>query len=128
MRHQGTFVVTAGEGEPLLEAVERGLGSSAADLAALPVLGSVALGDPYLAAQLAALHARFELRPPQPRGLLGRLRAHLAWWLLGPELQHMNATNATLIRVIDSLLAQIDSDRAKVQRVEEQLAFREPIS
>jgi hypothetical protein len=68
------------------------------------------------------------LRPPQPRGLLGRLRAHLAWWLLGPELQHMNATNATLIRVIDSLLAQIDSDRAKVQRVEEQLAFREPIS
>jgi hypothetical protein len=119
------FAITLADDEPLAEAVSRGLAAPAADLAALPQLSSVALGDPYLAGQLVALRGYVELTPPPQASLLSRLRARLAWWLLGPELRRQTEANAALVRIIDSLLAQIDRDRARVQGLEEQRAFRE---
>lgn len=107
--------------------VAESLGRSgpAAPLDALPTMTNVALGDPYLAEQLAALHASWEIVPKAGRGLLGRLRTRLAWWLLGPELRQASATHATLTRLIDSLIVQLDQDRAARRRIEEQLAYRE---
>jgi hypothetical protein len=124
MPHTGTFAVTPAADEPLAAAIERGLTSSATPLTQLPQLSGLALGDPYLAQQLLTLRAAFELRPQPTRGLLARLRARLAWLLLGPELRQQTETNATLVRIVDSLLAQIDADRAKIQALQEQLAFR----
>jgi hypothetical protein len=111
-------------GEPLLAAVERALAGEPTALAALPALTAIAAGDPYLAQQLVALHQSWEIRPLPSRGLLARLRTRLAWWLLGPEIQQANAVHATLVRLIDSLLAQLDQDRAARRRIEEQLAYR----
>ena len=81
------FTVTpTSEDEPLLAAVERALVTPVSPLDTLPTLTNVALGDPYLAQQLASLHSGWELRPPAPRGLLARVRTRLAWWLLGEPL------------------------------------------
>lgn len=115
------MIVPAG-GEPLLAAAERGLAEPASPLLALPTLTNVALGDPYLAQQLADLHAQYPLRPPPARGLLARLRTRLAWWLLGPELAQINATHATLVRLADSLVVQLDEERSARRRIEEGLA------
>lgn len=107
------FTVPMGQGdEPLLAAVERAIARRNSPLDQLPTLTNVALGDPYLAEQLAALRAQFPLRPPEARGLLGRLRARLAWRLLGPELDRINATHATLLRLLDSLVVLIDEERS----------------
>ncbi|MFN8502559.1 hypothetical protein [Kouleothrix sp.] len=119
------FTITPAQGdEPLLSAIERGLAERASPLAALPTLTNVALGDPYLAGQLAALHGSWELRPPPARGLLARLRTRLAWWLLGRELAEISATHATLVRIVDSLVVQLDDERSARRRIEEHLAQR----
>lgn len=115
-------VAPAAAGEPLLAAVGRALEQRASPLDALPALTNVALGDPYLAEQLAGLHTSWELRPPPSRGLLARLRTRLAWWLLGRELTQISATHATLVRLIDSLVVQLDQERSARRRIEEQLA------
>ncbi|HMQ32327.1 MAG TPA: hypothetical protein PKD53_16465 [Chloroflexaceae bacterium] len=104
------FVVP--EGEPLLAAVERGLREGGPPLHALPALSDLAARDPFLARELAALHAGWELRPGPARGLVARLRSRLAWWLLGPELGQASAYHAHLARVIDSLTAHLDAERA----------------
>ena len=111
--------------EPLLDAVERALAQRASPLAELPVLTNVALGDPYLAEQLVNLHRQWELRPPPARGLLARLRARLAWRLLGPELAQVSTTHATLVRLIDSLVVQLDEERSTRRRIEEHLGNNE---
>lgn len=107
--------------EPLLAAIERGLREGGPPLEALPSLTGLVAGDPFLAQELAALHASWELRPPASRGLFARLRARLAWWLLGPELAQASAVNAHLVRVLDSLTAHLDAERAARARLEDTL-------
>lgn len=118
------FVVAPNDDEPLDAAVARALEAGPSPLTALPALTNVALGDPFLAEQLAALHATWELRPPPARGLVARLRTRLAWWLLGPELQQASQVHATLVRLVDSLVVLVDQERAARRRVEETLAGR----
>jgi hypothetical protein len=113
------------DAEPLDAAVERALSSGASALAALPMLTDVAMGDPYLAGQLAALHHTWELRPPPAAGLISRLRTRVAWWLLGPEIRQINAVHATLVRLADSLVVLADQERAARRRLEESLASGE---
>ena len=115
-------VVLNEDGGPVLDAIEQAMTSSASPLAALPALTNVSLGDPYLAQQLADLHRRWEVRPHSAPGLLARLRRRLGWWLLGSELQEINMVHATLVRLIDSLVVQLDQDRAARRRIEEYLA------
>ncbi len=107
----------------MLEAVEQAMAARQPPLEALPTLTNVALGDPYLAQQLADLHRRWEVRPQPARGLLARLRTRLAWRLLGSELEQINTVHATLVRAIDSLVVQLDQDRAARRRIEEHLAY-----
>ena len=85
----------------------------------LPLLTDVAQGDPYLAEQLAALQALWEIQPQPPRGALDRLRRRIAWWLLEPEIRQINTVHATLTRLIDSLIVLADRERAARRRIEE---------
>jgi len=117
------FIITpSSPDEPLIDAVERALAQRTSPLAELPTLTNVALGDPYLAEQLINLHQVWELRPPPAHGLLARLRARLGWWLLGPELAQASAVHATLVRLLDSLVVQLDEERSARRRIEEHLA------
>jgi len=115
----------AREGETLLAAVERGLRDPGPSLANLPTLSDLAMRDPYLAGELAALRASWELRPPPAQGLVGRLRARLAWRLLGPELEQANQAHASVVRLVDSLVAHLDAERAARARLEARLAALE---
>lgn len=117
------FVVPEPEDGSLLGAIERSLSGPSTHLGDLPVLPDSALGDPYLARQLLELHRHWEIRPQPTRGLLARLRTRLVWWLLGSEIQQVNAIHATLVRLVDSLLVQLDQDRAELRRVAEHLAY-----
>lgn len=111
-RATGPFLVRPDEGEPLLAAVQRAMVADASSLRTLPVLSELAQRDAYLAQQLAALHAGWQLRPVPAPGLLARLRTRLAWWLLGPELGQISVQQAAAVRVIDSLVAHLDAERA----------------
>ncbi|MCS6841806.1 MAG: hypothetical protein NZ699_13125 [Roseiflexus sp.] len=116
------FLATPSADEPLAAQIERALRERRLASADLPLLTDVAQGDPYLAEQLAALHAHWEVRPPPPRGLLDRLRRRIAWWLLEPEIRQINAVHATLTRLIDSLVVLADHERAARRRIEEHQA------
>jgi hypothetical protein len=118
------FIVTPSDSEPLDAAVERALAGGPSPLTDLPALTNVAQGDPFLAAQLIALHQGWELRPPPAAGLLARLRNRLAWWLMGPEIRQINQVHATLVRLADSLVVLADQERAARRRLEESLAER----
>ena len=118
------FVVPDTRGGSVLAAVEQAMAGDASLLATLPAMTNVALGDPYLAQQLADLHRQWEVRPTPAHGLLARLRTRVAWWLLGPELRQTNMVHATLVRAIDSLVVQLDQERAARRRIEEHLAYR----
>jgi hypothetical protein len=117
------FVVVPTDDEPLLVAVERALQSGSAALGALPALTNVVLGDPYLAEQLAELHRNWAITPHTPSGLRSRLRTRLVWWLLGPEVEQINAVHATVVRVLDSLIVHLDQERTARRRIEEHLAY-----
>lgn len=117
------FIVRPYQNDQILVAIERSMSNQVAALAHLPMLTNVTLGDPYLAEQLAELHRLVEIRPAQRRGLLARIRTRLGWWLLGDELRQVTATHATLVRVLDSLIVQLDQDRAARRRIEEHLAY-----
>lgn len=117
------FIVQPSSAEPILAATERALHAHTDALAVLPMLTNIALGDPYLAQQLADLHVQWEVRPAAQRTLLGRVRARVAWWLLGPEVQQINRTHATLVRLLDSLIVQLDEERAARRRLEEHWAY-----
>lgn len=121
------FVVNADPRLPILDAVDQALRDRRAALDDLPVLTNVALGDPYLAEQLAALHRGWAVQPPRSTGLVQRIRTRLAWWLLGRELQQVNAVHGTLVRLLDSLIVQLDEDRAARRRLEEQLAYTKSV-
>ena len=118
------FIVTTAADEPLDAAIARALAAGRSPLAELPALTNVAMGDPFLAEQLAALHRTWELTPPPAAGLLARLRTRLAWWLLGPELRQVSQVHATLVRLADSLVVLVDQERAARRRIEESLAER----
>jgi len=91
------FLVPPGpDDEPLAAQIARALNERRPAPDSLPLLTDVAQGDPYLAEQLAALHAMWEIQPQPPRGALDRLRRRIAWWLLEPELRQINAVHATL--------------------------------
>ncbi len=116
----GLFTVALNDGdEPIDMALARSLASPQSPLANLPALTNIAMGDPYLAEQLATLRQGFELRPMAARGLFARIRTRLAWWLLDPELQQINQVHATLLRIIDSLVVLSDAERAARRRIEE---------
>lgn len=119
------FIVQPPSDTSMIDAVTQALSNPATPYLQLPALTNVALGDPYLAQQLADLHATWELRPPPARSLIARFRTRLAWWLLGPELQQTSAVHATLVRLVDSLIVQLDQERAARRRIEEQLAYGE---
>jgi hypothetical protein len=114
--------VTPNADEPLDAAFARSLAQPVAPLADLAVLTNVAMGDPYLAEQLAMLRHSFEIRPPASTGLIDRLRTRLAWWLLGREITQITQVHATLTRVIDSLVVLVDQERSARRRIEEQLS------
>ena len=120
------YVVNMQDEQPLGAAIEAALASQPAALETLPTMTNVALGDPYLAGQLTALHESWEIQPPhKPRGLLARIRSRLVWWLLKPELQQINLVHATLVRALDSTIVQLDQERAARRQLEEQLAYQE---
>ena len=116
------FLVPPGpDDEPLAAQIARALNERRPVPDSLPLLTDVAQGDPYLAEQLAALHAMWEIQPQPPRGALDRLRRRIAWWLLEPELRQINAVHATLTRLIDSLIVLADRERAARRRIEEHI-------
>jgi hypothetical protein len=116
------FTITPVENEPLDRAIARSMAGTPSPLTDLPALTNIAQGDPFLAAQLALLRQTWELRPEPATGLVARLRTRIAWWLLGPELRQSSTVNATLLRIIDSLVVLADQERAARRRVEEQLS------
>lgn len=121
------FLATPGaDDEPLAAQIERALQERRLAIADLPLLTDVAQGDPYLAEQLAALHAHWEVRPQPSRGLIDRLRRRIAWWLLEPEIRQINAVHATLTRLIDSLVVLADRERAARRRIEEHQVHTHP--
>lgn len=112
-------LITPHDDEPIDQAIARSLNQGQSPVQQLPALSNVALGDPFLAEQLAALHQQFELRPPMATGLLGRVRVRLAWWLLGAEIAQINQNQARMVRILDSLIVLIDQERAARRRLEE---------
>ncbi|MGQ9548829.1 MAG: hypothetical protein ACUVSY_07790 [Roseiflexus sp.] len=116
------FLVPHGsDDEPLAAQIARALNERRPAMASLPLQTDIAQGDPYLAEQLAALHAMWEIHPQSPRSLLDRLRRRVAWWLLEPEIRQINAVHATLTRLIDSLVVLADRERAARRRIEEHI-------
>ncbi|MBA3946722.1 MAG: hypothetical protein H0X37_19435 [Herpetosiphonaceae bacterium] len=118
-------IIRVGEGGTILDAVEHGLNNATMTASALPMLTNAVLDEPYLAQQLADLHRQWETRPQPATRLVARLRTRLAWWLLGPELQQINAMHATLVRLTDSLLVQLDREHVARRRLEEHLAYKQ---
>lgn len=117
--------VSISDSAPVLDQIAASLEQPQPNLAALPTLTNVALGDPYLAEQLVALHQLWELHPAPARTLLQRVRTRLGWWLLGGELRQLTHVNATVVRIIDSLIVQLDQDRAARRRLEEHIAYHQ---
>lgn len=117
------FIVQPQASEPLLAATERAMQAHTDALAMLPTLTNVALGDPYLAQQLADLHTHWEVRPRAQRSVWARIRTRIGWWLFGPEIQQINSTHATLVRLLDSMIVQLDEERAARRRLEEHIAY-----
>jgi hypothetical protein len=113
------FLIEPQPDETPLAAAERGLRTPRPLHDALAELSHVAQGDPFLAQQLADLRRTWEVQPPPARGLFARLRTRLAWWLLEPELRQINMVHATLSRIAESLVMQIDAERAARRRFEE---------
>jgi hypothetical protein len=115
------FLIQPQNDEPLLAAIERGMVAEPPPLSALPTMTDLAARDPYFAAQLAELHTSWAVTISPGAGLRGRLRARLAAWLLGPELEQINAIHARLVRTIASLTSHLDDERAARIRLEERL-------
>ncbi len=125
MQSTNLVVIHIEPDQPVAACIEQALQGERAALEALPTMTNVALGDPYLAQQLVELHQSWEVAPQPAQGWLARLRTRLAWWLLGRELQQINRVHATLVRLNDSLIVQLDQERAARRRLEEQAAYEE---
>ncbi len=121
MPERGLFIVDEIGADTPMDVIARALEQGQGMLGSLSPTTHVALRDPYLREQLVALHATWEIRP-QPQSVIGRIRSRLAWWLLGPELAQSNRANASLVRIIDSLVVHLDEERAARRRLEEHLA------
>lgn len=103
------FVVSPSADEALIESVERALTTAQPDYQRLPTLSGLAMRDPYFAQQLSELHSSWHLDPPPARSFLDRIRTRIAWWLFGREIAAMNATNARIVRILDSLTTHLDA-------------------
>lgn len=112
------FIVPPGAADqPLMTAIAHAMQQGSPILEDLPVLTNVAIGDPALAEQLRVLRQSWELRPEPPHGFLDRIRTRIAWWLLGPELRQASRVNATMLRLIDSLIVLVDNERSERRRM-----------
>jgi hypothetical protein len=116
-----TFLIRPHDDEPLLAAVARGMAAERSPLSALPTLSDLAARDPYFAVQLAELHRAWAVTIAPGVGWRGRLRARLAAWIFGPEVEQINAVHARLVRTIASLTSYLDDERAARLRLEERL-------
>jgi hypothetical protein len=92
-----------------------------------------AMGDPYLAEQVAALRAQWPVDTaavlPGGEGALGRavgfaraLARRATWWYQLPQWQQVHQFHGTSVRVIDTLLAGLAQVRQRVLLLEEQAA------
>jgi hypothetical protein len=98
-------------------AVEQALGE-AERAPAQPATEELFMGDTYLAENVAAMRAGWEISPwavaPAGPGLLGRAfnlgqRAarRLTWWYLQPQAAQASRFNAASVRALDALLARV---------------------
>jgi hypothetical protein len=111
--------------EPLAAAIARALHSSAVDYRQFTDLSELLARDTYLAEQVQELRQAWAITPPPATSVMARFRRRLAWWLFGPELAQINATHATLTRIVESLIAHLDTERALRQALSERLAALE---
>ncbi|MCX7859841.1 MAG: hypothetical protein N2385_07110 [Chloroflexus sp.] len=125
MTAHGPIIVHPRDDEPLAAAIARALSSPAVDHSQFAALSELLARDTYLAEQVTALRAGWAITPPPATTPLARLRRWLAWWLCGPELAQINATHATLTRLVESLIAHLDAERAARQALAERLAALE---
>ena len=90
-----------------------------------------AMGDPYLAEQVAALRAQWPVDTaavlPSGAGALGwavgaarSLARRATWWYQLPQWQQVHQFHGTSVRVIDSLLASLALLRQRILLLEEQ--------
>lgn len=121
-RSSGLITISPQADQPLDQTIEQALSQPAAALADQAILTNVAFGDPALAEQLAILRSSWELQPEVAHGLVARIRTRIAWWLIGPELRQASRVNATMLRLIDSLVVLVDQERTARRRIEEQLS------
>ncbi|GAB4443063.1 MAG: hypothetical protein OHK0015_42540 [Chloroflexi bacterium OHK40] len=98
-------------------AVEQALGEAERTAAATPT-EDLFMGDSYLAENVGAMRASWELNPwtvaPTRPGPLGRAlnlsqRAvrRLTWWYTRPQLEQASRFNAAVVRATDALLARL---------------------
>lgn len=125
MPAHGPIMVNPRDDEPLAAAIARALSGPAIDHHQFAMLSELLTRDAYMAGQVNILHATWAITPPPAATLLARLRRRLAWWLLGPELAQINETHATLTRIVESLIAHLDAERAARQALAERLAALE---
>ncbi|WP_298816955.1 hypothetical protein [uncultured Chloroflexus sp.] len=125
MPHIGPILVKPREGEALVSALARALDSPAVSFEQLAQISELLLRDGYLAEQVQMLHAYWAITPPPATSLIARLRRWLAWKLCEPELAQINATHATLTRIVESLIAHLDAERTARQKLAEQVAALE---
>ncbi len=125
MNRSGPVLVEPREGEALSSAIVRALTNSAPDYAQLEQISELLLRDTYLAEQMQVLRSQWAITPPPASSLVARLRRWLVWKLCGPELAQINTTHAVLTRIIESLIAHLDAERAARQALTERVAALE---
>jgi hypothetical protein len=121
MSNQSVVIVHPHETESLATAIARALDAPVFDARQIATLNELLSRDPYLAEQLATLQTTWAITPPPAPSPLARLRRWLAWRLCGPELAQINATHATLTRIIESLVAHLDAERTARQVLGERI-------
>lgn len=99
-------------------AVEQALGEAEAAPAAAAATEDLFMGDRYLAENVGAMRASWEISPwavaPAGPGALGRAfelgqRAvrRLTWWHTQPQAEQASRFNAAVVRATDALLARV---------------------
>ncbi|WP_322487302.1 hypothetical protein [Chloroflexus sp.] len=124
MTSHSPIIVNPRDDEPLAAAVARGLSNPVVDHSQLAVLSELLARDAYLAEQVNALRALWAMTPLADSPPV-RLHRRLAWGLAGPELARIYETLATLTRIVESLIAHLDTERAARQALAERLAALE---
>lgn len=124
MTSHGPIIVNPRDDEPLATAVARALSNPAVDYSQFVALSEFLTRDAYLAEQVNALRSLWALTSSD-NSLLASLHRRLAWGLVGPELARIYETLATLTRIVESLIAHLDTERVARQALAERLAALE---